>query len=254
LAKLPLAERVVELRKPEVRARLLSEQPNDPSLPILKLCRTFDRMFELGDPPNYEPPLDTSVAAIAAKRGVTPEEVAYDLLLKNDGNAVLSIALTNYTDGNLDFLFDLMEHPSLLIGNGDGGAHLGLICDAGYPTFLLSHMTRDRQGRKLSVADAVHALTQEPAEFIGLLDRGVIKPGYKADINVIDYDRLQPKAVDVKFDLPAGGRRLNQEAVGYRYTIVSGEITRKDDKATGKLPGQLVRGGRHGGPSRIAAE
>ncbi len=254
LAKLPMPQRVIELRKPEVRARLITETPDDPTLPLYKLSRTYERMFEMSDPPNYEPPLETSVAAIARQRGVTPEDVAYDMMLKNDGNGILYVAIANYAAGNLDFVFPLAEHPSVLMGNSDGGAHYGLICDASYPTFMLAYLTRDRKGRKLSVPQVVQALSQVPANFVGLKDRGVIKPGYKADINVIDYDRLEARLPDVKFDLPGGGRRVNQDAVGYRYTIVSGEIIRKDDQPTGKLPGKLVRGGRHQAPARIAAE
>jgi N-acyl-D-aspartate/D-glutamate deacylase len=250
VAKLPLAERIVELRKLDVRTRLITETPADPTMSLYKLSRMFELMFEMSDPPNYEPPMETSIASIARARGVTPEEVAYDIMLRNDGRAILYVAIANYARGNLDFVFPLAEHPSILMGNSDGGAHYGLICDASYPTFMLAYFTRDRKGRRLTVPEVVRALSKVPADFVGLKDRGVIAPGYKADINVIDYDRLQSRLPDVKYDLPGGGRRVNQDAVGYRYTLVAGEIIRQDDQPTGKLPGKLVRGGRHNGPAR----
>jgi N-acyl-D-aspartate/D-glutamate deacylase len=254
LAKLPMDKRIIELRKPDVRERLINELPAEAMQPLYAMVQTFERMFEVTDPPNYEPDMNSSVAAIAKQRGVSPREVAYDMLLENDGNAMLYLAIANYGDGNLNYVLEVAKEAPFVFALGDGGAHYGLICDASYTTFMLAYLTRDRKGEKLPLAKVVHGLTRKPAELVGLLDRGLLKPGYKADVNVIDYTKVQTRAPDVRYDLPAGGRRLHQDAVGYRYTIVSGEIIRKDDQATGKLPGKLVRSGRHTGPAQLAAD
>lgn len=244
LLAMPFAERIKALRDPSLRARLLSEKPLDPVAPLALLGRNFERMFVLGDPPNYEPPMETSVAAHARARGVTPEEFAYDLLLEDGGKKQLYVALTNYARGNLDAVLEMMRRDDTVLGLGDGGAHYGMICDSGYPTFLLSHWTRDRHGDKLPLTQAIRMLTRDPAETVGLNDRGRIAKGYKADLNVIDYDRLQLPAPTVAYDLPAGGKRLMQGARGIKSTFVSGVAIARDGSATGALPGKLVRGAR----------
>jgi N-acyl-D-amino-acid deacylase len=173
---------------------------------------------------------------------VPPEEVAYDYLLKQDGTAKLYVALGNYQDGRLDAVLDMMNHKHTVLGLGDGGAHYGVICDASFPTFMLTYWTRDRAGERISLANAVRALGFEPAQTLGLKDRGLIREGYKADLNIIDYVQLALHAPEIKYDLPAGGRRLDQGATGYDATIVSGQIIRRADRATGMLPGRLIRG------------
>ena len=184
-----------------------------------------------------------SVAGRAIAGGVSPKEIAYDLLLEDDGHAVLFVAVANYVDGNLDSALELARHPHTILGLGDGGAHYGLICDAGYPTFMLTYWTRDRStGERMSVPEVVKALSHDTASAVGLSDRGLIAPGYKADLNIIDYDRLHVHAPRVKYDLPAGGRRITQAASGYAVTIVSGIVTYRDGEPTGALPGRLVRG------------
>ncbi|HTJ65543.1 MAG TPA: amidohydrolase family protein [Alphaproteobacteria bacterium] len=241
LAALPFAERVRELRKPEVRARLIAEDATEP-VSLAAIGRYFDWMFPFGDPPNYEPPRETSISAQAKAKGVSPAEVAYDLMMENDGQGKLLITVGNYYEGSLDALHDLMNHPHTVMGLGDGGAHYGAICDASYPTFFLTYWSRDRKGDRIPLPKAVRDLARTPAEAVGLLDRGLLKPGFKADLNVIDFDRLTLHAPAVKYDLPAGGRRLDQTADGYVATIVSGKVIARGDRPTGMLPGRVVRG------------
>ncbi len=244
LAHLPLAERIAQLRRPEMRTRVLSEPgERDPANVLGWMVRDYERMYVLGDPPNYEPLPETSIAARARQRGVSPDEVAYDLLLEGDGRNMLYYALANYTGGSLDCSLTMMQHPGTVLGLGDGGAHCGTICDGSLPTFMLTHWGRDRtRGTRLALPWIVKALTQETAATVGLFDRGVIAPGYKADLNVLDFDRLHLHAPEVAYDLPTGGRRLVQRAKGYRATIVSGSVAYRDGEATGDLPGRLVRG------------
>jgi N-acyl-D-amino-acid deacylase len=202
-------------------------------------------MFPLSDPPDYEPPAETSIGATARRLGKTPEEVIYDFLLQDDGNAMVYTALGNFYNAKLDSVREMIQHKDTVLGLGDGGAHYGMICDASYPTFMLSHWTRDRPEGKLSIAWAVKALTADPARAVGLNDRGILAPGYKADINIIDYETLaldQPKVI---YDLPAGGRRLDQTARGYDAMIVSGKVVYRGGQPTGELPGRLVRGQQH---------
>jgi len=201
-------------------------------------------MYPLGDPPDYEPAPEDSIAARAAARGVEAAELAYDLLLENDGRGLLLVALANYGSRSLDPIFSLMTDPNSVLGLGDGGAHYGMICDSSYPTFVLQHWTRERRGQRLSLEQAVKALAADPAAAVGLGDRGVLSVGRKADINVIDYDRVRLDAPRVLYDLPAGGRRITQGARGYEALIVSGEIVSRHGEATGALPGRLVRGPR----------
>jgi len=248
IAHLPLAERVAEMRKPDVRARIIADKPAGAKLKLLDYLHAFHRIFDLGNPPNYAPAPDTSIAAIAGRKGVSPLEVAYDMLLERDGNAILFVPVGNYADGNLDAVTRLLTNENTIMGLGDGGAHYGVICDAGYPTFMLTYWGRDKDGLKLALPRIIKGLTRDPAEFIGLRDRGRIAPGYKADLNVIDFERLHLHVPRPVFDLPANGRRMVQDADGYVATIVSGQVTYRNGKPTDALPGKLVRG-----PQSVAA-
>jgi len=165
-------------------------------------------------------------------------------MLESDGRNLLYLASGNYARGSLDSCLEMMRHPHTVLGLGDGGAHCGTICDGSTPTFMLSHWARDRRGERLSLPWIVKALSRTTAETVGLLDRGLLAPGYKGDINVVDLDRLQLRAPEVTYDLPAGGRRLVQRASGYAATIVNGTVVYRDGTATGALPGRLVRGPR----------
>lgn len=244
MAHLSFKERLAAMRRPEVRARLLGEKPQEGN-PLAVQGRMWDRMFPLGDDtPRYEPPLDTSIAAQAAAQDRSPEEVAYDYLIAGDGKAKLYLTLGNFHEGKLDAIHELLHHPHAVTGLGDGGAHYGVICDASYPTFMLTYWTRDRDGPRLTLPHAIRHLTSAPAAAVGLNDRGFVKPGYKADINIINQAQLKLHSPEVVYDLPAGGRRLDQGATGYVATIVSGEVIRRNDQSTGALPGRLVRGAR----------
>lgn len=242
IADLPLAERIAKLRQPEIRAKLLGETPVDNGHPMFGVMRRFHAMFPLAADPDYEPGPEESIAARAAAAGVTAEEMAYDLLLEDDGRALFMMPLANYADGDLEAVRAIMLDEATTIGLGDGGAHYGVVCDAGYPTFMLTYWTRDRKEGRLPLPWVVHALTQEPAEAVGLYDRGVIAPGYKADINIIDYARLKLHRPYSVRDLPNGGRRLTDVPEGYRATILSGRITWRDGEPTGAMPGLLIRG------------
>jgi N-acyl-D-aspartate/D-glutamate deacylase len=241
-AALPFEARIAELRKPEVRAAIIAEATG-PCREQVRAFGDFDRMFPLADTPDYEPPLEESIAARAKAAGVEPAAYAYDLLLENGGETILFGAAQNYADGSFSASEEMMSRAHSVIGLGDGGAHLGLICDASNTTTLLAHWTRDRsRGARIALGRAVRSLTWDSAQAVGLKDRGRIAPGYKADLNVVDYDRVVLKKPYVVYDLPAGGRRVLQDADGYVATIVSGEVTYREGKPTGALPGKLVRG------------
>ena len=250
---LPFTEKMQRLVQPDFRARLIAETIDDASL--MRRVTKWDRIFPLGDPPDYEPPAEKSIAAQAAREGRNPAEVAYDLLLGNGGKAILYRPLSNYTYGTLDTVHDMMCHPNTLIGLGDGGAHVGILSDASAITYMLTHWTRDRsRGARLPLPWAIKRLTSDNARAVGLDDRGLIRRGAKADINVIDYDRLQVHAPEVVYDLPSQGRRLIQRTDGYVATIVNGQIVSREGKATGALPGRLVRGPKAGPALAVAAE
>ncbi|MEJ0072099.1 MAG: amidohydrolase family protein [Pseudomonadota bacterium] len=241
IARLPFEEKLRILRQPEFRARLLAEETE--GAVQKRRLNTWDRIFLLGDPPDYEPPVEDSIAGRAKRAGVAPDEYAYDLMLENGGKTLLYRPVTNYVDGNLDVCAEMMRHPNTVMGLGDGGAHVGAICDAACTTHTITHWTRDRtRGPRMDLAWIIKRLTREPALAIGLQDRGVIAPGYKADLNVIDYDRLRLRPLEVVYDLPANGRRLIQKSDGYVATIVSGVPVARHDRPTGALPGRLVRG------------
>ena len=244
LAQLPFAEKIRELRRPETRARIIAESADpDPTIVLGRLAREFDHMFLLGDPPDYEQPFEQSIAERAKRLGVTPLELAYDLMLERDGHNNLYVTLCNYEHGSLDSSLGMMRHAGSVLGLGDGGAHCGTICDGSYPTFMLTHWVRDRtRGERLPLPVVVKWLSHDTAQAVGLQDRGVIAPGYKADLNLFDLDRLHLHAPEVAHDLPSAGRRLVQRADGYRATIVSGAVVYRDGLPTGALPGRLVRG------------
>src|SRR5437667_2769219 len=242
IAKLPLAERVARLRQPEVRAAILSETATATDDPLF-FRPNYDKMYLLGDPPDYEQPPENALGAQGRRQGRKPEELAYDAMLSDDGRGMLYVPFLNYADGNLDAVHEMLRDPHSVPGLSDGGAHCGIICDASFPTYLLTHWTRDRKrGEKLSIPFVVAAQSRKTALSVGLYDRGVIAPGYKADVNVIDYDRLHLHPPKVHYDLPVGGRRLLQQVDGYDATIVSGVVTQQGGKATGVRPGRLVRG------------
>ena len=242
LEQLPLAEKIKQLRRPEIRARLLNEPPGDSKQALARMGRNFEYMFPVADVPDYEPPPETSIAVQALVRGVDPLELAYDLLLEQDGNAMLALWNGNYQNGSIESVYEMLKEKAIVIGLGDGGAHYGMICDTSYTTYLLAYWARDRRGSRLSVGRAVQALAYDPARTLGLLDRGVLARGYKADLNIIDHENLTLYKPEVRYDLPKSGRRLHQRAKGFDLTMVSGKIIRRNDRPTTELPGKLVRG------------
>jgi len=246
IARQSLPEKVSALRDPSFRNRLVAEtrrrQENKP-----KRREDFRRIYPLGQSPGYEPPSERSVAALAAAMGRDIADLVCDLLVEDEGRAFLYAPFANYADGNLEACREMMLSPHTVMGLGDGGAHVGLISDASFTTFLLSHWGRDRPAGRFPVPTLVRKLTAETAHWVGLRDRGVIAPGLKADLNIIDFDRLAIEAPFMAFDLPAGGKRLLQRARGYSATIVSGVIAFRDGEATGELPGKLVRGRKEAG-------
>lgn len=241
IAHLPLAERVAEMRKPEVRARILADKPGA-GHPILYVAQAWDWIFPLGDNPNYEPDPSDSVGTRARARGVAPMEEAYDRLLDDDGHAMLLVATSNLENNSLDTVGQLLHRDDVVLGLGDGGAHYGMICDASYSTYFLAHWARDRRSGRFTVAEAVRELTSVPARVAGLGDRGRIAVGYKADLNVIDHAALRLHRPVISYDLPAGGRRLDQTADGYVATVVSGQVIAENGVPTDARPGKLVRG------------
>jgi N-acyl-D-amino-acid deacylase len=235
-------ERLARLREPEVRAAMLAEQPQLDGIAAF-LTSSFHKLFPLGDPPEYEPAPEASIQAIAAREGRTPEEVTYDLMTAGDGRGLLYIPILGYAHGDFGALHEMLVHPGTVLGLGDGGAHCGLLCDASLPTYMLTHWVRDRsRGERLTLEQAVHAQTRGTAALYGFDDRGLVAPGYLADLNVVDVDRLALDAPEMVYDLPAGGRRIVQRARGYRATVKRGVVVREDDAATGEHPGRLLRG------------
>ncbi|MFT5443303.1 MAG: N-acyl-D-amino-acid deacylase [Myxococcota bacterium] len=243
LADLPLAERVAELRKPEVKAKILTEAPVDEDPLLAFVLSGMQKIFVLGEVPDYEPTADKSIEAIAKASGRDADDVLYDQMLELDGKALLMVALVGYYDGDLEAMREMIEFPDSAFGLGDGGAHAGAICDASMTTYLLTHWTRDRvRGPKLPIEFAVKKMTHDTAELYALNDRGQINVGYKADLNVIDYDRLRLDLPYLVNDLPGGAKRLIQKAEGYTATIVNGEVTFRNGEETGARPGAVIRG------------
>ena len=243
VADLRLAEKVAQLERPEFRARLLAEHRRTGAA---RMMFPWTMCFLLADVnPDYEPTQDLSVAAVAQQRDADPAEVALDHLLANGGRGLIYVPIFNYAEGNLDVTRRMMASPYTIPGLSDGGAHMGIICDGSFPTTLLTHWTRDRsRGPRFTIEQVVRMQTHATAEALGLNDRGLIRPGLRADLNLIDIEKLKVHAPEFTYDLPAGGRRLVQRAEGYRYTIVAGQVTYRDGEPTGALPGRLVRGAR----------
>jgi len=242
IASLGAAEQSRAMADPAFRARVLEAgaAPDRSKLGGGILTR-FDHMYELGDPPVYEPDPSTSLAARAEREGRSADELAYDLVASNEGRTLLYLPFLNYLDGNLDAVGEMLRHPHTVPGLGDGGAHVGTICDGSFPTTLLAYWGRDRDGERLEVPYIVQRQCRDTARTVGLTDRGVLAPGFKADINVIDFEHLSARRPEMSYDLPAGGKRLLQRASGYLHTFVSGVETYRDGEATVALPGRLVR-------------
>jgi N-acyl-D-amino-acid deacylase len=242
LASLPFEERLAKLRDPAVRQALLDEPLSFTNPFIAVLHANIANLYQLGDPPDYEPAPERSVAAIAGQQGRKPLEVAYDMMMERDGQELLYAPLLGYSERNFDALREMLLHPSTVLGLADGGAHVGVICDGAMPTFLLTHWVRDRsRGERIRLEKAVQLQTADTASLFGFTDRGRLEPGLLADINVIDFGGLRLGGVTMARDLPAGGKRLVQKANGYIATVKSGAIVRDHDEATGELPGRLVR-------------
>jgi N-acyl-D-aspartate/D-glutamate deacylase len=242
LADLPHHARVARLRDPQVRAGLLGAPAPDTGLPFI-LHANLHKLFPLGDPPDYEPSPEASVTAIAARERRSPLEVAYDLMLRNEGKELLYLPVFSYAPGDFSSIQEMIEHPATVLGLGDGGAHCGFLCDASLPTFMLSHWARDRsRGPRLPVEQAVHLQTRRTAELYGFDDRGLLAAGHLADVNVIDFEGLSLSVPRMVQDLPAGGKRLVQLAAGYVATVKSGVVVREHDQPTGERPGRLLRG------------
>ncbi|HMC39682.1 MAG TPA: amidohydrolase family protein [Acidimicrobiales bacterium] len=242
LADLPIEARLERLRDPQVRRALLDEPLSFTNPFIAVLHANIGNLYQLGDPPDYEPAPELSVAALAGRQGRPPLEVAYDLMMERGGHELLYAPLLGYTDRNFDALREMITHPSTVLGLADGGAHVGIICDGSMPTFMLTHWVRDRsRGERLALEQAVQMQTAQTARLFGFNDRGRLEPGLLADINVIDFEGLRLGEVRMAHDLPAAGRRLVQRASGYLATVKSGVVVRERDEATGDRPGRLVR-------------
>jgi N-acyl-D-aspartate/D-glutamate deacylase len=255
VAHLPLAERVVALRDPALRARLFAEKSDrvagdGSAVPpiadwlLSQIDRIAYRFFRLGERPDYEPKVEASLAVSAKRRGVPVLEEILDALLENEGKELVYFPIYNYAGGDLSAVREMLAHPLALPGLSDGGAHVGTICDASFPTFLLAHWARDRADGRLSIERAVQMLTADGADHMGLADRGRVAPGLRADLNVVDLAALGLERPRLVADLPAGGKRLLQDARGYRATLVAGAVVAEGGTLTGARPGRLVRGGR----------
>ena len=242
--KSSLAERVQLLSDPEFAAQLLAEKPLTHDKFVTHMATNWTQIYRLGNPVDYEPRPETSVAGVAEATGRTPQEVCLEWLLEDDGRAFLFAPLGSYANHDHEALREMLEHPLTIPGAGDGGAHCGLICDASFPSYFLTHWARDRErGPKISLEHVVRMQTSGTADVYGMTDRGRIEPGKLADINVIDHDAMYLHPPRMVHDLPAGGRRLLQDVDGYRYTIKAGIVTFADGEPTGARPGRLIRSG-----------
>jgi N-acyl-D-amino-acid deacylase len=258
LESLPIEEQRRRLRDPETRRKILADTPSDTEIEKLAqfrqvVAKRFDKFFVMGNPPDYEPGPEKSIAAIAQREGRTPEEVAYDYILE-DGQ-YLYFPVVNYVTGDHGPIFEMLNDPACLLGLSDGGAHCTSIIDAGVPTYMLTHWARDRsRGPKVSLEKLVKRQTSETADFFGLTDRGRLEPGLRADVNVIDFDRLQTRKPELIHDMPANGRRFVARVEGYESTIVAGTPIFERGQHTGAMPGKLVRAGQDSLSRREAAE
>ncbi len=256
IAHLPLAERVARLKgDAALRARLFEEPTDRAAVFAASTLRNWANMYTLAArAPDYEPRRDEALGARAERAGVSPAELALDHMLAGEGRGMIYVPFLNYANGDLDHAYELLADADTIPGLSDGGAHVGTICDGSFPTSMLTHWTRDRtRGPRFSVEQVVRMQTHDTAAAFGLLDRGMIRPGLRADLNLIDYDALTLLAPQVAYDLPAGGRRLIQRAEGYRATILAGEVTYRDGEPTAALPGRLLRGARAAPPAMAAA-
>lgn len=242
IAHLPLADRVAQMRDPAFRAQLLSEQAEDSNPVTLNLIAAFRATCPWGDTPQYEPARTDRMEELAAAAGKSLDEYSYDRLLEDEGRAVFYLPAANYSNGNLDSVREMLGHPNTVMGLADGGAHYGLICDASFPTYLLQRWVRDaREDQRIPLPLAIAELTSKAAATVGMTDRGRIAVGWKADLNIIDLDALRLHVPRVAYDLPAGGKRMQQKCDGFSATIVSGQITYRDGEHMGAYPGRLVR-------------
>ncbi len=240
-----LEEIVATMRNADFRARLLSEEPATRDPFVRRVLGDWENQYVLGDSPDYEPPPSRSIASLAESAGVSPAEFAYDVLMRDEGRQFIYYPLVTYASGNLDAIHEMMTHPRATASGSDGGAHVGTVCDASAGTFMLTHWARDRsRGPRIPLEEVIRKQTSETARLYGLRDRGMIAPGKKADLNVIDFDSLRLLAPYMAFDLPSGAKRLLQRAEGYDFTIVAGEIIAERGSMTGARPGRLVRGPR----------
>ncbi len=245
IAHLPLAERVARLKDPAFRAKLLSEKVEADTEVFRTITGRFSRMFRLGDPPDYEPPFEKSVEAMAQAKGVSPAEMVLDIMLERDGEELLFTPLANYADGDHQAIMNMLKHPHAFLGLGDGGAHVARTCDAAMPSFMLTHWARDRKrGPTLPLEEVIKMQTSRTSSLFGLNDRGMLAEGKKADINVIDFEGMRLHAPEMLYDFPGKARHLVQRADGYIATVVSGVPIFENGEATGALPGALIRGAR----------
>jgi N-acyl-D-amino-acid deacylase len=242
MAGLNFDQRLARLRDPVVRAQILNDTPAVREEQTLAMVSRFDHHFALGDPPDYEPSAEKSIAEQARRAGRAPQEIAYDALLERDGRGIIYMPLA-YKNYSFDAILPQLTDPATVLSLSDGGAHCGVICDASMPTYLLTHWVRDRnRGARIPLELAIKRQTADTASLYGLSDRGTLTPGLKADLNLIEFDRLRLHPPEMVFDLPANGRRFVQRADGYKYTVVSGEVTFTDGNPTGAMPGKVVRG------------
>ncbi|HCS27989.1 MAG TPA: amidohydrolase [Spongiibacteraceae bacterium] len=256
IAGLPRAERLEKLRDPAIRRAILDEPPMETGGDFFleAITNGYDNLYVMGDIPDYEPAYEDSIEAKAKAAGVSPREYAFDALMQNDGKQMIYCPLFGYGARDLKHQLAMLKDESTVISLADTGAHCGVLSDASVPTYLLSYLVRDRQrGERFALEEAVKMHTQDTARCMGLNDRGTLEIGMKADINIIDFERLQVQPPEIIFDLPAGGRRVFQGAEGYEYTIVSGEVIMQDGKPTGSLPGKLIRGSQEKPEQTIAA-
>jgi N-acyl-D-aspartate/D-glutamate deacylase len=241
VARAPLETRLQALAQPEVRGRILAEEPPPGSVGAF-FAGALDRFYDLGEEMDYEPEPERSLRNIAAREGRSVREVAYDLVLAHSVLPRIYVAFTNYAAENLDPVRDALAAPSVVLGASDAGAHVLTVCDGSINTFMLTHWVRDRKrGERASIEEIVHLMTQKSALSVGLTDRGLLAPGKKADINVFELDALRLHRPQFVADLPGGARRIMQKVTGYEATVVAGQVTRERDEATGALPGRLVR-------------
>lgn len=257
IADLPWDEQLAHLKDPAFKQRMITEENVFPESDLIGLMMIiaggWTVQYEMGDAFNYEPTQSETIAARAAAAGVSPVEYAYDQLMRDDGKGFVYFPILNYADGNLNFLEALQTSDDCVNSLSDGGAHCGTICDAASPTFMLQHWVRDRDGQRITLENAVKRQSRDTAVLYGLSDRGLIAPGYLADINIIDFDKVKLGKPWLAFDLPAGGKRLLQKAEGYIATIKSGQVTFRDGAYLGIHPGQLIRGPQEA-PKALAAE